>query len=70
MKWRARINSRSGSVVPNCWETDSGHTVAVCLIETKKVYVVTRAGSRKPDSYCSDRNEVIHVLRGFNADQV
>lgn len=54
-------------MVPNCWETDSGHTVAICLIEAQKVFVVTRKGERVPTAHCRNKQEAIDVLEGFDA---
>lgn len=67
MKWRQK-NDRDGNPVPDCWITDSGHTVARCRIGSVAVFIVTKARSRVPTDYCKSRDEVIEVLRGYERD--
>lgn len=60
MKWAAK-RDRDGEIVPRCWVTDSGYTVAECrLPETR--YPITRPGSDLPFAYAKNREEVIGII--------
>ena len=66
MKWRQK-SDRGGKPAPNCWITESGHTVAKVCIGEQFMFVLTRAGSRAPTAYCSDRDEALRIVEGFDA---
>lgn len=64
IKWRAKRNAQ-GQIIPNCWETDNGYTVAE--VRTPEViYTVTRPGEKAPFAYTPDRQQVAALI---DADQ-
>lgn len=67
MKWASKRN-RDGQIIPNCWVTDCGYTVAECrLPETR--YPITRPGGTLPFAYAKDREEVIEIIQKDQAKQ-
>lgn len=60
MKWQVKRN-QDGQVVPRCWVTDSGYTVAECRLPHSR-YPVTRPGSSLPFAYADDRDQVIEII--------
>lgn len=67
MKWASKCN-RDGQLIPHCWVTDSGYTVAECrLPETR--YPITRPGGALPFAYAKDRDEVIEIIQKDQAKQ-
>lgn len=66
--WHAKRDA-DGRIIPRCWETDSGFTVAECrLPETR--YAVTRPGGRKPFAYVGTQEAVVEAIRGEQATAV
>lgn len=64
IKWRAKRDAQ-GQVIPQCWETDSGYTIAEC--RTPEVcYTITRPGGKVPSFYTPDR---LQVARLIDADE-
>ena len=60
IKWRAKRNAQ-GQIIPNCWETDGGYTVAENY--TPEVcYTVTRPGDKAPFGYTPDRKQVAELI--------
>lgn len=60
MKWQAKRN-QDGQVVPRCWVTDSGYTVAECRLPHSR-YPVTRPGASLPFAYADNRDQVIEII--------
>lgn len=60
IKWRAKRNP-GGRIIPGCWETDSGYTVAECRTPEVR-YTVTRRGDSKPFAYTPDRSQVAVLI--------
>lgn len=46
-----------GSVIPACWTTDDGYTIAECRLPEKR-WTVTRPGGRCPFLYTSHKPDV------------
>ena len=60
IKWRAKRNAQ-GQIIPHCWETSNGYTVAE--VRTPMVtYTVTRPGEKAPFAYTPDRQQVTGVI--------
>lgn len=60
IKWRAKRNVQ-GQIIPRCWETDNGYTVAE--VRTPEVtYAVTRPGEKAPSFYTPDRQQVAVLI--------
>lgn len=60
IKWREKRN-QDGSVIPRCWVTDSGYTVAECRLPECR-YTVTRPSGRAPFAYTPERAEVVALI--------
>lgn len=60
MKWQAKRN-QDGQVVPRCWVTDSGYTVAECRLPHSR-YPVTRPGASLPFACADNRDQVIEII--------
>ncbi|MFV3368431.1 hypothetical protein ACNFH5_09640 [Pseudomonas sp. NY15435] len=60
-KWRKKRDD-SGKVIPKCWQTDSGYTVAE-VERTAMRFAVTRPGSKLPSFYAKTRDEVLAVIK-------
>ena len=60
MKWQAKRNA-AGQVVPRCWVTDSGYTVAECRVPHPR-FPITRPGQAYPFAYASERDEVVRAI--------
>ena len=64
IKWRAKRDA-DGSIIPGCWETSAGYTVAE--FRTPEVtYGITRPGGKAPSFYTPDRHQVAALI---DADQ-
>jgi hypothetical protein len=64
-RWREK-RDRDGCVIPACWESEHGYTVALCRLPEKR-YTVTRPGGQLPFAYTGDREEVVRLIE---ADQL
>lgn len=62
MRWQQK-KSRDGDLVPGCWVTECGYTVARATIGTVKRFIVTAPGQRKPFLYADSRDEVIQGIK-------
>ncbi|MGE7094749.1 hypothetical protein ACQKIS_00995 [Pseudomonas fulva] len=60
MKWQAKRNA-DGQIIPRCWVTDSGYTVAECRLPSPR-YPVTRPGSALPFTYVDNREQVVEAI--------
>lgn len=60
IKWRAKRNAQ-GQIIPRCWETNNGYTVAEVHAE-EVTYIVTRPGEKAPFAYTPDRKQVTDVI--------
>lgn len=67
MKWASK-RDRDGQIIPHCWVTDCGYTVAECRLPDTR-YPVTRPGSALPFAYARDRDEVIEIIEKDQANQ-
>jgi hypothetical protein len=61
IKWREKLD-RDGKVIPRCWITDTGYTVAECRVPASR-FIVTRGTANVPFAYCSSREEVIESIQ-------
>ena len=59
--WAPKKN-RDGDVVPNCWITDAGYTVAEFLVDDQQVYTVTAPGQSVALAYRSGRDGVVQAV--------
>lgn len=60
IKWRPKRDA-DGNIIPGCWETSAGYTVAE--VRTPKViYTVTRPGEKAPSFYTPDRQQVVELI--------
>lgn len=64
-RWREKRDAE-GRPIPNCWEAESGYTVALCRLPESR-YTVTRPGGRLPFAYTGDRADVVRLIE---ADQL
>lgn len=55
-KWREK-RDRDGKVVPGCWVTDSGYTVAMTRLPEAR-FTITRPGGVLPFAYTDLRDDV------------
>lgn len=60
IRWTPK-KDRDGKVIPTCWLTDAGYTVAECRVPEKRLTVM-RPGGDKPFAYCSSRDEVLAAI--------
>lgn len=56
IKWREK-RGRDGRVIPRCWVTDSGYTVAECRLPEAR-FTITRPGGDLPFAYTGERPDV------------
>ena len=56
LRWREK-RDRDGRVIPRCWLSECGYTVAECRLPEQR-FVVTRPGGAVPFAYCGTRDEV------------
>lgn len=61
LKWREK-RDQDGKVIPRCWVTSNGYTVAERRLPTSR-FVVTRPNARNPFGYCCCQDEVIRLIR-------
>ena len=59
--WAPKKN-RDGEVVPNCWITDAGYTVAEYLVDDLQVYAVTAPGQSVAMAYRPRRDGVVLAI--------
>ncbi len=55
-----------GSVIPNCWTTEDGYTVAECRLPEKR-WTVTRPGDKAPFLYTGHKPD---VRKNIMADRI
>jgi hypothetical protein len=60
LKWAEKLD-RDGKVIPRCWVTQDGYTVAECRLPAVR-YIVTRPGAVNPFGYCCCRDEVVRLI--------
>lgn len=60
IKWREK-RDRDGKVIPRCWVTDSGYTVAECRLPEAR-YTITRPRGELPFAYTGDRADVPKLI--------
>ncbi|MCO6057326.1 hypothetical protein NG726_11655 [Pseudomonas sp. MOB-449] len=60
-KWREK-RDRDGKVIPGCWITDSGYTVALCRLPENR-FTITRPGGAVPFEYVGEREVVVQVIQ-------
>lgn len=61
VKWRQK-RSRDGDLVPDCWETDCGYTVAKVRVADDAIYQVTPPHGRVPVAHARTQDEVLKVI--------
>ncbi|KRW62923.1 hypothetical protein AO726_02720 [Pseudomonas sp. TTU2014-080ASC] len=59
-KWKPKLN-RDGVVVPQCWVTDSGYTVARVFLP-EPVLMITRPGGAEAFAYTPDAGEACALI--------
>lgn len=60
IKWREK-RDRDGRVIPTCWVTDSGYTVAECRLPESR-YTITRPGGAAPFAYTGVRDDIPRLI--------
>ncbi|MCY1370798.1 hypothetical protein D9M69_579050 [compost metagenome] len=60
-KWREK-RDRDGKVIPGCWITDSGYTVALCRLPDHR-YTITRPGGSAPFAYTGQRADIVPLIQ-------
>lgn len=61
VRWREK-RDRDNKLVPDCWVTECGYTVAKCRIDTRTVYQVTAPGDRAPLAHPATKDDVLRVI--------
>lgn len=61
LRWREKLD-RDGKVIPRCWITDSGYTVAEYRTPAVR-FSITRKGAPTAFAYCSTRESVIEIIQ-------
>lgn len=67
MKWASK-RDRAGKVIPHCWVTDGGYTVAECRLPDRR-FPITRPDGTLPFAYAKDRDEVVEIIQKDLAKQ-
>ncbi|WP_286974982.1 hypothetical protein [Pseudomonas sp.] len=60
IKWREK-RDRDGKVIPRCWVSDSGYTVAECRLPESR-YTITRPGGSLPFAYTGLKGDVVLLI--------
>lgn len=60
IKWREK-RDRDGRVIPTCWVTDSGYTVAECRLPECR-YTISRPGGAAPFAYTGEREDIPRLI--------
>lgn len=60
-KWREK-RDRDGKVIPGCWVTDTGYTVALCRLPEHR-YTITSPGGAAPFEYTGDRSAIVGLIQ-------
>lgn len=63
IKFRVKRDT-AGKVIPRCWITDAGYTVAECRLPESR-YTITRPGGSLPFAYTGEKDDVRKLI---NAD--
>lgn len=61
IKWSEK-RDRDGKVIPKCWLSDSGYTLAECRLPQSK-WVLTRPGGAVPFAYTGCREDIPGLIR-------
>lgn len=64
--WAPKKN-RDGDVVPGCWITDAGYTVAQYVIDQQQVFTVTAPGQSVAMAYRRGRDGVVAAIQAHMA---
>ena len=67
-KWREK-RDRDGKVVPGCWVTDSGYTVAMTRLPEAR-FTITRPGGALPFAYTDLREQVPGLITADLAESI
>ncbi|MDP3978352.1 MAG: hypothetical protein Q8P85_10230 [Pseudomonas sp.] len=67
-KWREK-RDRDGKVVPGCWVTDSGYTVAMTRLPEAR-FTITRPGGVLPFAYTDLREQVPALITADMAESI
>ncbi|MDT4809344.1 hypothetical protein FQZ97_422280 [compost metagenome] len=59
-KWREK-RDRDSKVIPGCWITDSGYTLAQCRLPEYR-YTITRPGDAAPFAYTGERDDIVPLI--------
>ena len=60
IKWRAKRDAKR-QIIPGCWETESGYTIAECRAP-EVCYTITRPVGKVPSFYTTDRLQVAKLI--------
>ncbi|MGF6695202.1 hypothetical protein M2318_005303 [Metapseudomonas resinovorans] len=60
-KWREK-RDRDSKVIPGCWVTDTGYTVALCRLPDHR-YTITRPGGAAPFAYTGKRGDIVPLIQ-------
>jgi len=66
--WAPKKN-RDGAIVPSCWITDAGYTVAEYNVDGAKSYTVTAPGQQVATAYRRSREGVITAINQHMAGE-
>lgn len=67
-KWREK-RDRAGKVIPGCWVTDSGYTVAMTRLPEAR-FTITRPGGVLPFAYTDLREELLALIAADIAESI
>lgn len=60
-KWREK-RDRDNKVIPGCWVTDTGYTVAMCRLPDHR-YTITRPGGAAPFAYTGKSEDIVPLIK-------
>lgn len=60
IRWREKLD-RDGRVIPRCWLSECGYTVAECRLPEQR-FTVTRPGGSAPFAYVGSLEEVERMI--------
>ncbi|MFI8479656.1 hypothetical protein ACIGCM_03705 [Pseudomonas sp. NPDC078700] len=60
IKFRVKRDA-AGKVIPRCWITDTGYTVAECRLPESR-YTITRPGGSLPFAYTGEKDDVRKLI--------
>lgn len=65
LKWRMKRDQHR-NLIPYCWETRCGYTVALCRLPEKR-YTVSAPGGQLPFAYTGEAEDVPRLIEAHKA---